>query len=102
MEIPIVIEFDAEADGVGYKARCRHPVAAEATGNTKYEATRALEAALAGRVPGPFEFVPLDATSDPPWVAAAGWLPDDDLTAQYLEAVAAHRRDQDARDRDAP
>lgn len=93
MDIPAVVEPFAG----GYRARCRHPVEAEATGGTRYEAVQALEAALAGRVPGPFTLLPLEVTPDKPWLAAAGWLPDDDLTRQYLDGVAEYRRECDAR-----
>jgi hypothetical protein len=98
MDIPVVVE---PVDG-GYRARCRHPVAAEATGGTRYEATQALEAALKGRVPEPFVLLPLEVTPDKPWLAAAGWLPDDDLTRQYLDAVAEYRRQCDAREQAGP
>lgn len=94
MDIVAVVE----PFGDGYKARCRHPVEAEATGTSRYDARQALEAALAGRVPGPFTLLPLEVTPDKPWIAAAGWLPDDDLTRQYLDAVADYRRQQDAQD----
>lgn len=81
MDVPVVVA----PVGADYRARCRHPVAAEATGATRYEALHALEAALVGRVPGPLTLLPLEATPDKPRVAAAGWLPDDDLTRQYLD-----------------
>ncbi|MBX9580628.1 MAG: hypothetical protein K2X87_10000 [Gemmataceae bacterium] len=94
MDIPVVVG----PAGTGYRARCRHPAEAEAPGGTRYEAVQALEAALKGRVPEPFALLPLEVTPDKPWLAAAGWLPDDDLTRQYLDAVAEHRRQCDARD----
>ena len=96
MDIPVVIEYDMRADGVWYKARCRHPVPAEATGATKYEARRALEAVLAELSPGPFELIQLDATADPPWVAAAGWLPDDELIVLAVDEGFAFVTNNDA------
>ena len=94
MEIPVIVE---PADG-GYRARCRHPVEAEATGGTRYEATQALEAALTGRVPDPFVLLPLEVTPDKPWLSFAGSIPDDELTEEWLDAVAANRRERDAAD----
>lgn len=94
MEIPVIVE---PADG-GYRARCRHPVEAEGTGGTRYEATQALEAALRGRVPDPFALPPLEVTSDKPWLSFAGSIPDDEPTEEWLDAVAANRRDRDAAD----
>jgi len=94
MEIPVIVE---PADG-GYRARCRHPVEAEATGGTRYEATQALETVLKGRVPDPFVLLPLEVTPDKPWIATAGSVPDDEVTDQWLDAVAANRRERDAAD----
>lgn len=94
MEIPVIVE---PADG-GYRARCRHPVEAEAMGGTRYEATRALEAALKGRVPDPFVLLPLEVTPDKPWIATAGAVPDDEVTDQWLDAIAEYRRQCDSDD----
>lgn len=88
MEIPVVIE----AVGPGYRARCRHPVAAEADGDTRFAALTDLEALLAARGVGPFTTLPIEA--DQPWMATAGWIPDDDVTADWLAAVAEYRRDR--------
>lgn len=97
MEIPVILEPTA----AGYRARCRHPVEAEATGDTRYEATQALEAVLSVRVPPPFTLLPLEVTLDKPWLAAAGWLPDDELTDQYLDGIAEYRRQCEAADQAA-
>jgi hypothetical protein len=93
VEIPVIIELV----GPAYRARCRHPVVAEAEGESRFEARQALEAVLKRYVGGPFETLPLEAT-DAPWVGTAGSVPDDELTEQWLDAVAEYRRARDAED----
>ena len=94
MEIAVIIE---PHDG-GYRARCRHPVEAEATGATRYDATQALEALLRARLTDPFTLLPLEVTPDKPWISFAGSIPDDELTEEWLDAIAENRRRQDAAD----
>lgn len=93
MEIPVIVELV----GPGYRARCRHPVAAEAEGATRHPARAALEAVLAQQIAVPFSTLPLEA--DQPWVSFAGSIPDDDTTAEWLGAVAEYRHARDAADR---
>jgi hypothetical protein len=97
MQIAVIVE----QVGAEYRARCRHPVAAEAAGQSRYEATAALEAVLRQRVAGPFELLPLEASPDRPWVSFAGSIPDDALTEEWLDAIAEQRRERDAADRSA-
>lgn len=94
MEIAVIVEPHAG----GYRARCRHPVEAEATGGTRYEAAQKLEAILRAAVNGPFTVLPLEVTPDKPWIAFAGSIPDDPVTEEWLDAVADNRRRQDAAD----
>ena len=97
MEIPIIVEpFEG-----GWRARCRHPVEASATGETRYEATQALEAMLRAKVSDPFTLLPLEVTPDKPWIASAGSIPDDDTTDAWLDAIAEYRRQRDADDQQA-
>jgi hypothetical protein len=95
VEIPVIVELV----GPGYRARCRHPIAAEAEGETRHAARAALEAVLAGQIAEPFSLLPLEA--DQPWVSFAGSIPDDDVTAEWLGAVAEYRHARDAGDRAA-
>lgn len=98
MEIPVIVE----PTEIGYRARCRHPVAAEAVGGTRYEAAQALEAALrAAGVPDPFTLLPLEVTPDRPWVGTAGSVPDDETTDRWLDGIAEYRRQCDAADQAA-
>jgi hypothetical protein len=94
VEIPIIVE----PDGGGWRARCRHPVEASATGDTRHEATQALEATLRAHLADPFTLLPLEVTPDRPWIAAAGAIPDDETTDAWLDAVAEYRRQRDADD----
>jgi predicted RNase H-like HicB family nuclease len=95
MEIPIILE----PSGGGWRARCRHPVEASATGETRHEATRALEALLRGRLSESFTILPLEAVPDKPWIATAGAIPDDETTEAWLDAIADYRRQREADDR---
>jgi len=65
-----ILEF---TDDGNYRARCRHPVEAEATGVTSYQARLALESTLKGHITEQFELMPLEATISQPWIAN-GWL----------------------------
>ena len=92
MDVPVIVE----PVGVGYRARCRHPVVAEATGPSRYDAQLALESILKGLIAGPFTLLPLEVTPDQPWIATAGSIPDDVTTDEWLDAIAEYRRDRDA------
>jgi hypothetical protein len=92
MEIAIVVE----PHGGGWRARCRHPVEASATGASRFDATSALEAALCAATGGPVTLLPLEVTPDKPWIASAGSIPDDETTDAWLDAIADNRRQRDA------
>jgi hypothetical protein len=94
MEIMVIIEpIDS-----GYRARCRHPVEAEANGLSPYDARLALESVLRGLISDPFTLLALETTPDKPWIATAGSIPDDSVTNEWLGSVAEYRRDCDAAD----
>jgi hypothetical protein len=97
VEIPVIVE----PHGGGWRARCRHPVEASANGDTRYEATQALEAILRASVTDPFTLLPLEVTPDKPWIASAGSIPDDETTDAWLDAIAEYRRQRDADDQQA-
>lgn len=82
----------------GYRARCRHPVIAEATGDTGYAARLALESILQGMISPPFTILVLEATPDKPWISTAGSIPDDAVTNEWLAAIEEYRRECDAAD----
>ena len=97
MEIPVIVE----PFGGGWRARCRHPVEASATGDTRHEALQALEATLRAALADPFTFLPLEVTPDKPWISFAGSIPDDELTEEWLDHIAENRRQRDADDQQA-
>jgi hypothetical protein len=97
VEIPIIVE----PHGGDWRARCRHPVEASATGDTRHEATQALEAILRAAVTDPFTLLPLEVTPDKPWIASAGSIPDDETTDAWLAAIDEYRRQRDADDQQA-
>ena len=97
---PTEIAIIVEPHEGGYRARVRHPAAVEVTGTSRFDAVQAMETALrAAGVPDPFVLLPLEVTPDKPWIASAGWLPDDELTDQWLDAIAEYRRQCDAADK---
>jgi hypothetical protein len=97
VDIPVIVE----PHGGSWRARCRHPVEASATGDTRHEATQALEAILRAALSDPFTLLPLEVTPDKPWISFAGSIPDDELTEQWLDHIAENRRQRDASDQAA-
>ncbi|MCI0702235.1 MAG: hypothetical protein L0241_14220 [Planctomycetia bacterium] len=94
MEIPVIVE----PFGGGWRARCRHPVEASVTGDTRHEALQALEAILRAAITSQFTLLPLEVTPDKPWIASAGAIPDDATPAEWLAAIEDYRRQRDADD----
>jgi predicted RNase H-like HicB family nuclease len=97
LEIPVIVE----PHGGGWRARCRHPVDASATGDTRHEALQALEGLLRAAITDPVMLLPLEVTLDKPWIASAGVIPDDETTDAWLDAIAEYRRQRDADDQAA-
>jgi hypothetical protein len=97
MEIIVIIE----PFGTGYRARCSHPLPAEAKGETAFEARLALEKKPEEMVSESFSIFPVGVTPDKPWLATAGSVPDDPTTDEWLAAIEQYRRDRDAEDRAA-
>ena len=91
MQVPVIVE----QVGSEYRARCRHPVAAEATGGSRFEAIANVEQLLRDRLQTPVDVLAVDASAERPWVAFAGSVPDGELTEAWLDAVAAYRRECD-------
>ncbi len=96
----MLFRSDSLARG-GWRARCRYPIDTSATGDTRYEATQALEAILRDAVSDPFTLLPLEVTPDKPWIASAGSIPDDETTDAWIDAMAENRRQRDADDQAA-
>jgi hypothetical protein len=98
MELPVIIE--RLPDSRGYTARLATPIPLSAEGATAEEAHRELAALLRRRLAEGVELrsltVPVPGGTGP----AAGWLPDDELTRDWLQHMEDYRAECDAADRE--
>jgi predicted RNase H-like HicB family nuclease len=97
MEIPILIE---NLDGNGYRARAGEPFSLSAEGATTEEARVRLKQAIAERLAsGALQLSTINLPGPPPEKHSAhlfaGWLPDDELTREWLAIMAEKRREAD-------
>jgi hypothetical protein len=90
MQIPVLLE--PLPDGRGFRARAGEPFDLSAEGPTKAAAVQGLRDAARGRLAGGAEVIPLEVATGNPWVDLAGFLPDDELTRQWMEALEENRR----------
>jgi hypothetical protein len=90
MQIPVLIEPLPE--GRGFRARAGEPLDLSAEGPTKAAAIQELQQAARGRLAAGAEVVPMELATGNPWVDLAGFLPDDELTRQWMEALQENRR----------
>jgi hypothetical protein len=92
MELPVLIE--PLPNQQGYAAQLGPPFHLRAEGPTAEEARQELAALLQQHLSGGAQ---LGVISVP--VAPAGWLPDDELTREWLEQVRQFRQQCDEADR---
>src|SRR5947209_214643 len=92
MEIAVVIE--PLPDRSGFKASVAAPLALSAAGATAEAAHRELASLLLQRLEQGMELRRLTVPADD-----TGWLPDDELTRDWLEQVRQYRAECDAADR---
>jgi hypothetical protein len=90
MEIPVLVE--PLPDGRGFRARTGHPFDLAAEGPTKAAAIQQLQRATHSRHAGGAEVIPLELSAGNPWADLGGFLPDDEATRRWLEALEANRR----------
>ncbi|MBO0696788.1 MAG: hypothetical protein J2P46_00200 [Zavarzinella sp.] len=90
MQIPVLVE--PLPDGRGFRARAGEPLDLSAEGPTKAAAIRELQQAARGRLAAGAEVVPMDLVSGNPWDELGGFLPDDEATRQWLDALRENRR----------
>ena len=90
MQIPVLIE--PLPDGRGFRARAGEPLDLAGEGPTKAAALRELQEAARGKLTGGAEVVPLELATGNPWLDLAGFLPDDELTRQWLDALQENRQ----------
>jgi hypothetical protein len=95
MKLPIVIE--PLPDGSGFTAHLAAPFDLSAAGATAEEAQRQLAALLQRRLQQGMELrtlaVPITGAAD------GGWLPDDELTRDWIQLMQQYRAECDAADR---
>src|SRR5689334_10961148 len=97
MQVPVLVE--ALADRPGYVARLGEPFNLSAEADSPEDALRQLSQAVQQRLQAGARILPLALPMKFPKVSHAGWLPDDDLTREWREAVEQYRRECDAEDR---
>lgn len=98
MELPVLIE--PLTDRPGYVARLGDPFALSAEAATPDDALRQLTDALHRRLGAGARLTSISMPEPPtPALGRGGWLPNDDLTREWLEAVEGYRRECDADDR---
>ncbi len=97
LQVPVLIE--ALDDRPGYAARLGEPFNLSVEADSAEEALRQLSQAVQQRLQGGARLVPLALPMKFPGLARADWLPDDELTREWREAVEQYRRDCDAADR---
>lgn len=97
MQLPVVIE--ALPDGRGFAARLTAPLQLSAEASTPEAAQQQLAVLLQERLQAGARLgvlnVPMPSTPG----AEPGWLPDDEVTRQWLQEVEQYRAECDAADR---
>ncbi len=94
MELPIIIE--PLSNHSGFVARLATPVELSAAGATADEAEQRLAALLQERLQQGTQLRALRIPAVPP---RGGWLPDDELTQEWLQHMRDYRAECDAEDR---
>jgi len=96
MELPVLIE--SLPGGVRYRARMGDPINLSAEAATPEEALQLVQTEFQ-RLLG--EGARIAAISFPPSspIPAPGWLPEDELTREWLDAVEVYRKECDSADR---
>jgi predicted RNase H-like HicB family nuclease len=97
MELPILIE--PLRDRPGYTARVGSPFDVAAEGATPEEARQHLAAALQQRLQPGALVGSIRLPISPAQVSHGGWLPDDELTQEWLQHVQQFRQECDEADR---
>ena len=96
MQVPALVE--PLADRPGFRASLGEPFNLSVEADTCEEAARQLTAALEAKLAGGARLVMIRLPGAPS-LATAGWLPDDDLTRDWLQSVEEYRQECDLADR---
>jgi hypothetical protein len=98
VQLPVVIE--PLADGSGFTAHLAAPFDLSAAAATAEEAHRRVAALLQQRLQQGVELRTLTVPVPAAGGAPGGWLPDDELTRDWLQLVQGYRAECDAADRE--
>jgi hypothetical protein len=98
VQLPVVIE--PLPDGRGFTAYLAAPFDLSAAAATAEEAQRQLAALLQQRLQQGMELRTLTVPVTAAGGAQAGWLPDDELTRDWLQHMQQYRLECDAADRE--
>jgi predicted RNase H-like HicB family nuclease len=99
MEIPVWVE---PVEPNAYRALTGEPFGLAAEGASEEEAIQKVRELLAAKVAAGGRFVSVEVpASNNPWARIAGMFPDDDLTREWIQAMAENRKKIDE-DRDFP
>lgn len=90
MEIPVLVE--PLPSGKGFRARAGDPLGLSAEGATRDEALHQLQSLTNGRLSSGAEIVPMHVGTGNPWVDSAGFLPDDELTREWMDILRENRK----------
>jgi predicted RNase H-like HicB family nuclease len=97
MQVPVLVEL--LGDRPGYLARLGEPFNLTAEAGTPEEALHELSRAVQLRLQTGARLMPLTLPSPSTPFGVHGWLPDDELTHEWQQAVEDYRRDCDEADR---
>jgi hypothetical protein len=90
MQIPILIE--PLPNSKGFRARTGEPLSLSAEGATRDAAVHQLESLAKGKIASGVELGVMEVQTGNPWVELAGFLPDDELTREWMEILRENRR----------
>jgi len=97
MELLVLIE--PLPDRSGYSARLGGPFDLTAQAPTAEEARQQLAVLVQRRLEQGAELQPIRVSAPPSVVANGGWLPNDDLTREWLDNIQQYREECDREDR---
>jgi predicted RNase H-like HicB family nuclease len=97
LQVPVLVE--ALTDRPGYVARLGEPFNLTAEADSPEDALRQISSAIQQRLQAGAKVLSLALPMKFPSSNHAGWLPEDDLTREWREAVEQYRRECDAADR---
>lgn len=90
MEIPVLVE--PLPNGKGFRATTGEPLSISAEGATRDDALVQLQSLTNGRLAAGAEIVSMAVKAGNPWVDLARFLPDDELTREWMDILRENRK----------